>query len=53
MAKGLTASVIFQAQSLNYDEGIANFSLFLKSYLAEMELLLTYASRQALRYDIM
>jgi len=51
MAKGLTASVIFQAQSLNYDEGIANISV-LKKLTRGDGTLLTYASRQALRYDI-
>lgn len=51
MAKGFTASVVFQAQSLNYDEGIANISV-LKKLTRGDGTLLTFASRQALRYDI-
>jgi CRISPR-associated protein Cst2 len=51
MAKGLTASVVFQAQSLNYDEGIANISV-LKKLTRGDGTLLTFASRQAIRYDI-
>lgn len=51
MGKGLTASVIFQAQSLNYDEGISNISV-LKKLTRGDGTLLTFASRQSLRYDI-
>jgi len=51
MSKGLTASAILQAQSLNYDEGIANISV-LKKLTRGDGTLLTFVSRQALRYDI-
>ncbi|MBI6875678.1 type I-B CRISPR-associated protein Cas7/Cst2/DevR [Clostridium aciditolerans] len=49
--KGLTLTVIFQAQSLNYGEGIANIAELKK--LTRMDgNMYTFASRQAVRYDI-
>jgi len=51
MAKGLTMTVIFQAGSLNYGEGIGNISE-LKKLRRGNGNVYTYASRQCLRYDI-
>lgn len=51
MRKGLTVSVIFNAQSLNYGEGIANISELKKLTRADGNMY-TFASRQALRYDV-
>lgn len=51
MSKGLTLSVIFQAQSLNFGEGIANISELKKLTRGDGNLY-TFASRQCLRYDI-
>lgn len=51
MSKGLTLSIIFQSQSLNYGEGIGNISE-LKKLSRDHGVSYTYASRQALRYDI-
>lgn len=51
MSKGLTLTVIFQAQSLNYGEGIANIAELKK--LTRMDgNMYTFASRQAIRYDM-
>lgn len=51
MSKGLTLTVIFQAQSLNYGEGVANIGELKK--LTRMDgNMYTFASRQAIRYDI-
>ncbi len=51
MSKGLTLTVIFQAQSLNYGEGVANIAELKK--LTRMDgNMYTFASRQAIRYDI-
>lgn len=51
MSKGLTISIIFQAQSLNYGEGIANIGELKK--LTRMDgNMYTFASRQAVRFDI-
>ena len=49
--KGLSITVIFKAQSLNYGEGIGNISE-LKTLTRGDGSIYTYASRQALRYDI-
>lgn len=49
--KGLTLSIIFKAQSLNYGEGIGNISE-LKKLSRGNGNVYTFASRQAIRYDI-
>ncbi|WP_333655052.1 type I-B CRISPR-associated protein Cas7/Cst2/DevR [Dissulfurispira sp.] len=51
MSKGLTVSIIFNAQSLNYGEGTGNVSE-LKKLSRDNGLVYSYASRQAIRYDI-
>lgn len=51
MSKGLTISMIFEAQSLNYGEGIGNISELKKLSRADGNVY-TFASRQCLRYDI-
>ncbi|MBO5348783.1 MAG: type I-B CRISPR-associated protein Cas7/Cst2/DevR [Clostridia bacterium] len=48
---GLTISMIFNAQSLNYGEGIGNISELKKLSRGDGKVY-TFASRQALRYDI-
>ncbi|ERI93853.1 CRISPR-associated regulatory protein, DevR family [Clostridiales bacterium oral taxon 876 str. F0540] len=51
MSKGLTLTIVFQAQSLNYGEGISNIAELKK--LTRMDgNMYTFASRQAVRYDI-
>ena len=49
--KGLTITMIFKAQSLNYGEGIGNISELKKLSRGDGRVY-TFASRQALRYDI-
>ena len=49
--KGLTLTLIFEAGSLNYGEGIGNVSSLKKVVKAD-EKAYTYISRQALRYNI-
>jgi CRISPR-associated protein Cst2 len=49
-AKGLTVSIIFDAMSLNYGEGVGNISELKK--LSRNGELYSYESRQAIRYDI-
>lgn len=49
--KGLSITLVFKAQSLNYGEGIGNI-LELKKLTRGDGSVYTYASRQALRYDI-
>lgn len=49
--KGLSITMIFKAQSLNYDEGIGNISELKKLTRGDGSVY-TFASRQALRYDI-
>lgn len=49
--KGITFSVIFRANSLNYGEGTANISELKKFHRGNGEVY-TFASRQSLRYDI-
>lgn len=49
--KGLSITMIFKAQSLNYGEGIGNISE-LKKLTRGNGTVYTFASRQALRYDI-
>lgn len=51
MKKGLTFTVIAQAQSLNYGEGIGNIAELKKLTRADGNMY-TFASRQCLRYDI-
>lgn len=49
--RGLTITMIFKAQSLNYGEGIGNISELKKLSRGDGSTY-TFASRQALRYDI-
>lgn len=49
--KGLTFSVIFRANSLNYGEGTANVSELKKFHRGNGDVY-TFASRQSLRYDM-
>ena len=49
--KGLTITLIFKAQSLNYGEGIGNISELKKLTRGDGSVY-TFASRQALRYDM-
>ncbi|SFE52400.1 type I-B CRISPR-associated protein Cas7/Cst2/DevR [Alteribacillus iranensis] len=51
MKKAITVTVVFQANSLNYGEGISNISELKKIHRANGDVL-TFASRQSLRYDI-
>ncbi|MGL5692862.1 MAG: type I-B CRISPR-associated protein Cas7/Cst2/DevR [Peptostreptococcaceae bacterium] len=51
MKNGLTFTVIAQAQSLNYGEGIGNIAELKKLTRADGNMY-TFASRQCLRYDI-
>ena len=48
---GITITMIFKASSLNYGEGISNISE-LKKLSRGNGSVYTFASRQALRYDI-
>ena len=49
--RGLSITMIFKAQSLNYGEGIGNISELKKLSRGDGSTY-TFASRQALRYDI-
>ena len=51
IVKGLTATIIFQGQSLNYDEGYGNLSIIKKLHRGNGQIY-TYSSRQSLRYSI-
>lgn len=51
MGKALSFTVVFQANSLNYGEGIANISELKKIHRGNGDVL-TFASRQSIRYDI-
>jgi len=51
MARGLTFTAIFEAQSLNYDEGFGNLSVLKKLRRGSGDVF-TVASRQSLRYSI-
>ncbi len=51
MSKGLTLTIIFESQSLNYGEGTGTI-LVLKKMTRDNGMTYSYASRQALRYDI-
>lgn len=51
MSKALSMTVVFQANALNYGEGMANISELKKLHRANGEVY-TFASRQSLRYDI-
>lgn len=50
-SKGMTFSVIFRANSLNYGEGTANISELKKFHRGTGDVY-TFASRQSLRYDM-
>ncbi len=50
MAKGLTLTIVFDAMSLNYGEGLGNISELKK--LSKGGEYYSYLSRQAIRYDI-
>ena len=50
MNKGLTLTIVFDAMSLNYGEGIGNISELKK--LTRSGEVFAYLSRQAIRYDI-
>ncbi|KOY83410.1 type I-B CRISPR-associated protein Cas7/Cst2/DevR [Lysinibacillus macroides] len=49
--KGLTISIIFEAESANYGEGVGNVASLKKISRGDHEVY-TYISRQALRYNI-
>ena len=49
--KGLSITIVFKAQSLNYGEGIGNISELKKLSRGDGSVY-TFASRQAIRYDI-
>ncbi|MED3660531.1 type I-B CRISPR-associated protein Cas7/Cst2/DevR [Ureibacillus terrenus] len=49
--KGLTLSIIFEAESANYGEGVGNVTSLKKISRGDHEMY-TYISRQALRYNI-
>ena len=51
MNRSMTFTVIFQANSLNYGEGIGNISELKKIHRGNGDVL-TFASRQSLRYDV-
>lgn len=51
MGKGLSFTVVFRANSLNYGEGIANISELKKIHRGNGDVL-TFVSRQSIRYDI-
>lgn len=51
MGKALSFTVVFQGNSLNYGEGIANISELKKIHRGNGDVL-TFASRQSIRYDI-
>ncbi|UHA72660.1 type I-B CRISPR-associated protein Cas7/Cst2/DevR [Paenibacillus sp. 481] len=51
MPRALTFTAIFQAQSLNYGEGIGNISELKKFHRGNGDIH-TFASRQSVRYDI-
>ncbi len=51
MSKALTLTIVFQANSLNYGEGIANISELKKIHRGDGSVY-TFASRQSIRYDI-
>lgn len=51
MGKALSFTVVFHANSLNYGEGIANISELKKIHRGNGDIL-TFASRQSIRYDI-
>lgn len=51
MNKGLTATIIVEAQSLNYDEGFGNLSVLKKLRRGSGDVH-TFSSRQSLRYSI-
>jgi CRISPR-associated protein Cst2 len=50
--KGLTATIIFEAQSLNYDEGYGSNLSVLKKFHRGSGEVFSYSSRQSIRYSI-
>lgn len=51
MRKGLTLTIVFEAESANYGEGIGNITALKKMSRSDGNMY-TYISRQALRYNI-
>ena len=51
MKKGLTITMIFEAESANYGEGIGNITTLKKMSRSDGNMY-TYISRQAMRYNI-
>jgi CRISPR-associated protein Cst2 len=51
MSKALSMTIVFEGNSLNYGEGIANISELKKFHRANGDVY-SFASRQSLRYDI-
>lgn len=49
--QGVTLTIIFEAQSLNYDEGYGNLSILKKFHRGDGRTY-TYSSRQSIRYSI-
>lgn len=49
--KGLTVTIIFEGQSLNYDEGYGNLSVLKKIHRGNGKVY-SYSSRQSLRYSL-
>ncbi len=49
--KGLTLTILFEGQSLNYDEGYGNLSILKKIHRGDGKTY-TYSSRQSIRYSI-
>lgn len=50
-SKGLTVTIIFEGQSLNYDEGYGNLSVLKKMHRGNGSVY-SYSSRQSLRYSL-
>lgn len=50
-SKGLTVTIIFEGQSLNYDEGYGNLSVLKKMHRGNGKVY-SYSSRQSLRYSL-
>ncbi|MGB9004065.1 MAG: type I-B CRISPR-associated protein Cas7/Cst2/DevR [Nitrosotalea sp.] len=50
-SKGLTITIIFEGQSLNYDEGYGNLSVLKKMHRGNGKVY-SYSSRQSLRYSL-
>lgn len=50
-SKGLTLTILFEGQSLNYDEGYGNLAVLKKLHRGDGKTY-TYSSRQSIRYSI-